>query len=303
MDDTLRTVCKSLIVNGNSTRVEEQQLFYMVDKCLNFSVSSVDQNASISGSFNPVYSWKTNLIYYNRKCADCHNQREVTQFEPAIQCSALKESYTNVVYGVMIGNTLDSDCTIKFVPPSDMDMWSQICDPKKKYDCSPKSPFYTLRDRCASFNATYLTKLGAFANIYCYLCISVKTTEAEMKAILKHLCDPDVSHKFWSQHEFTVLIDQETLHSVSSEKENEEHQWCDAAHSATLRAVCFELFCLCERYHVFCMLVPIFVKAVQYLCPKILIHCKIISKIADLDIINGNYWEPPRRRQYLAEIL
>ena len=240
MDDTLRTVCKSLIVNSNHNDVEEQQLFYIVDKCLNFSLSCVDQNASILGSFNPVYSWETNLIYYNRKCADCHNQREVTQFEPAIQCSALKESYTNVVYGVMIGNILDSDCTIKFVPPGDIDMRSQICDPMKKYDCPPESPFYNLSDQCASFNATYLTNLGAFANIYCYLCNSIEFTEAEVKARLKPLCDPDVSYKFWSQYGFTILIDQEILHSVSSEKENEEHQWCDAAHSATLRAVCFE---------------------------------------------------------------
>ena len=169
MDDKLRTVCKSLIVN--SIDIEEQQLFYMVDKCPNFSVSCVNQNASVLGSYHQVYSSKTNLIYYNRKCAECHNQREVTLFEAAIQCGALKESYTNILYGVIIGNTLDSDCTIQFVPPDDIDMQSQICYTIKKTGCSPESAFYTLRDRCASFNATYLTKQEAFANVYCYLLI------------------------------------------------------------------------------------------------------------------------------------
>ena len=92
MDDTLRTVCKKLIMN--SIDIEEQQFLYMVDKCPNFSVCCVDQNASVlgSGSYHQVYSSKTNLIYHNRKCAECHNQREVTLFEAAIQCGALKES-------------------------------------------------------------------------------------------------------------------------------------------------------------------------------------------------------------------
>ena len=243
MDDTLRTICKSLVVN--SIDVDEQQFFYMVDKCPHFSASCMDQNASIFGSFHPAFSKKTNLIYYNSKCAECHNISDITPFEAAIQCKALKESYTNVMYGVMIGNTLDSGCTIEFVPPDDVDMRSQICYPMKKIDCSPESTFYALRDRCSSFNATYHAQLGSFGNIYCYLCNSYRfAVEEDVKVSLNTLCNADVPSKFWGQHAFTVLVNHETMDSVSSAKENEEHQWCDAMLSSPSRAVCFNAFVL-----------------------------------------------------------
>ena len=243
MDDTLRTVCKSLTVTR--TIVDEQQSFYMhmVNKCPDFSFSCVDQNASIFASYHPVYSSATNLIYYNSKCADCHNISEVTPFEAAIQCSPRKESYTNVMYGVIIGNTLDSDCTIQFVPPYDIDMRSHVCHPMKitKTDCTPDSKYYALRDLCASFNATYRTHRMVYDNIYCYLCSSdrIIQEEAEMQLNLNTLCDADVFHKLDVKYAFTVLITHETLERVSSAKDNEEQRWCDAVHNEPTTAVCF----------------------------------------------------------------
>ena len=217
LDEILGTICKQL--NTRAEPFRDDAHYYMVDKCPGKQDSCRFQNVSDWRSYSPVYSHSNEMIYYNKYCAQCHNQSDLVEFITCVACSNFDSPFSSILKNVVeAGN---DECYLQFLVPSEIDISAEICYPRLIRDCWDQNTAEAahLRELCESFNATFRL-YNYYANVYCYLCGSdMHESDPGKKWIEDNtICPATDSTRFRTHSSILVLLDDDSVNDYETLK-------------------------------------------------------------------------------------
>ena len=156
---------------------QKRRWYYMIDRCPGDNVDCREIDAGLQGGVYPHSSLGDGFIYINKACSECNDAKDIVPWRLGLFCE--KEAVTPDldVEDIVRGNR--SNCIFDFLPPDDVNVKSEMCYPESNIvrECdtrgSDEQRTETLRSKCLSFNATYITFNGGieyYANVYCAAC-------------------------------------------------------------------------------------------------------------------------------------
>ena len=206
IDETLGTICKQFNTRAESSR--EDIYYYMVDKCPGKQDTCRFKNLENRFNYLPVYSHFNEMIYYNKYCAECHNQTDLVEFIPSLVCPNLYGPLSTILQNVL--NKGNEECYLQFLVPSGVDVSTEECHPNLDIirDCKVvnTSEAVLMRELCRKFNATFQL-LSFYQNIYCYLCGLEKPDFGQKWMEDNTICRARDSQRFLTSSSLLVLSD------------------------------------------------------------------------------------------------
>ena len=165
--------CISPAVPGYDVQDLHETGYYMVDRC--FEDDETDCRRMISGDwgpFFPVYSSTSDMIYFNRHCAECNGINDTLTLNIKFDCHYIVPQ----TYDSLIRNVKSGDCWIYFPPPDEIDIEKYECYHGLVETCNVTGKWEDedafIREACHSIKAPYFSihDNNAYANVFCKLC-------------------------------------------------------------------------------------------------------------------------------------
>ena len=167
------SMCHWAVVQKKERSYGNPYEYFIVDKCLN-SWNSTDCKAielEPWGSFSPVYDATSDLIFYNKHCAECSGVETHMPWDLNIICRA--PYFSNEL---LLDALEGKQCELSFIPPPQVELKKHICSTSIINRCNVSGLWSTydawLEEACLRWYSPVPDINGRlqFSNIYCQQC-------------------------------------------------------------------------------------------------------------------------------------
>lgn len=148
--------------------------YHMITECLKTGNSCRADISSKHSLLFPVYSTSTDIIFFNRKCAECNGVFDSVDWLLYISCKADVFVPISMLFTEPITYQM---CGMIFLPPKETNVEKYVCYDQMIGSCNVTGKWdvhdHNVQQACEAVNAPVLLHGTTYANTFCVLCNNV----------------------------------------------------------------------------------------------------------------------------------